>query len=94
MAEKIKIDTTGLTPEMAEQINKLCEQATQTAADLEATKAEYAKIKEELDKKNDDIIALKSANMALALTGVTKKQSAEEVLCDIFDLKGGNKNGK
>ena len=89
MAEKIEIDTTGLTPEMAEKINKLCEQATQSAADLEATKEEYAKIKEELDKKNDDIVALKAANMALAITGGTKKQSAEEVLCDIFDLKGG-----
>lgn len=94
MEEKIKIDTTGLTPEMAEQINKLCEQATQSAADLEATKKEYEKVKNELDKKNEDIVALKAANMALALTGGIKKQSTEEVLCDIFDLKGGNKDGK
>lgn len=91
MAEKIEIDTTGLTPEMAKQINEVCEKATQFAADLEATKAEYARVKTELDKKNDDIVALKAANMALALTGVTKKQSTEEVLCDIFELKGGNK---
>ena len=87
MAEKIKIDTTGLTPEMAEQINKVCEQATQLAADLEAAKTEYVKVKEELDKKNEDIVALKAANMALALTGGTRKQSTEEVLCDMFDLK-------
>jgi hypothetical protein len=91
MAEKIEIDTTGLSSEMAEQINKVCEQATQSAADLEATKAEYAKVKAELDKKNEDIVALKAANMALALTGGTKKQSTEEVLCDIFDLKKGGK---
>lgn len=89
MEEKIKIDTTGLTPEIAEQINKVCEQATQSAADLEAIKTEYAKVKAELDKKNEDIVALKAANMALALTGGTTKQSTEEVLCDIFDLKGG-----
>ena len=89
MTEKIEIDTTGLTPEMADQIEKVCEQARQSAADLEATKAEYVKVKAELDKKNDDIVALKAANMALALTGGTKKQSTEEVLCDIFDLKGG-----
>lgn len=94
MAEIIKIDTTGLTPEMAEQIDKLCEQATQSAADLKATRAEYDKVKAELDKKKEDIVALKAANMALALTGGTKKQSTEEVLCDIFDLKGGNKNDK
>ena len=91
MAEKIKIDTTGLTPEMAEQINKVCEKATQFAADLEATKEEYVKVKEELDKKKEDIVALKAANMALALTGGTRKQSTEEVLCDMFDLKKGGK---
>lgn len=94
MAEKIEIDVSGLSTEMADKITKLVEQATQSAANLEATKIEYEKVKNELDKKNEDIVALKAANMALALTGGIKKQSTEEVLCDIFDLKGGNKDGK
>lgn len=90
MAEDYNIDITGLTPEIADQIKKLTDDYKQTTANLTAIKENYNKKDEELKKAKEDIIALKAANMTLALTGGVKKQSAEEILSNIFDL-GGNK---
>ena len=75
MPEDYNIDLTGLTPELADQIKKLTEDYKQTTANLSAVTENY-------NKKDE-------ANMALALTGGVKKQSAEEILSSMFDL-GGN----
>lgn len=88
MAEDYNIDLTGLTPELAEQIKKLTEEYKQTTANLSAVTENYNKKDAELKKAKEDITALKAANMALALTGGVKKQSAEEILSSMFDLGG------
>lgn len=88
MAEDYNIDITGLTPEIADQIKKLTDDYKQTTANLTAIKENYNKKDEELKKAKEDIIALKASNMALALTGGVKKQSVEEILSNIFDLGG------
>lgn len=88
MAEEYNIDVTGLTPELADQIRKLNEDYKQTTANLSAITENYNKKDEELKKAKEDITALKAANMALALTGGVKKQSAEEILSNMFDLGG------
>ena len=88
MAEDYNIDITGLTPELADQIKKLTEDYKQTTANLSAVTEKYNKKEEELKKAKEDITALKAANMALALTGGVKKQSAEEILSSMFDLGG------
>lgn len=88
MAEEYNIDITGLTPELADQIKKLTEDYKQTTANLSAVTENYNKKDDELKKAKEDITALKAANMALALTGGVKKQSAEEILSNMFDLGG------
>ena len=88
MPEDYNIDLTGLTPELAYQIKKLTEDYKQTTANLSAVTENYNKKDEELKKAKEDITALKAANMALALTGGVKKQSAEEILSNMFDLGG------
>ena len=88
MQEDYNIDLTGLTPELANQIKKLTEDYKQTSANLSAVTENYNKKDEELKKAKEDITALKAANMALALTGGVKKQSAEEILSNMFDLGG------
>lgn len=88
MPEEYNIDLTGLTPELADQIKKLTEDYKQTTANLSAVTENYNKKDEELKKAKEDITALKAANMALALTGGVKKQSAEEILSSMFDLGG------
>lgn len=88
MEEDYNIDITGLTPEIADQIKKLTDDYKQTTANLTAITENYNKKDEELKKAKEDIIALKAANMTLALTGGVKKQSAEEILSNIFDLGG------
>lgn len=88
MAKECNIDVTGLTPEIADQIKKLTEDYKQTTANLSAVTEKYNKKDEELKKAKEDITALKAANMALALTGGVKKQSAEEILSNMFDLGG------
>lgn len=88
MPEDYNIDLTGLTPELADQIKKLTEDYEQTTANLSAMTENYNKKDEELKKAKEDITALKAANMALALTGGVKKQSAEEILSSMFDLGG------
>lgn len=88
MAEEYNIDVTGLTPELADQIKKLTDDYKQTTANLSAITETYNKKEEELKKAKEDITALKAANMALALTGGVKKQSAEEILSNMFDLGG------
>ena len=88
MPEEYNIDLTGLTPELADQIKKLNEDYKQTIANLSAVTENYNKKDEELKKAKEDITALKAANMALALTGGVKKQSAEEILSNMFDLGG------
>lgn len=88
MAEEYNIDVTGLTPELADQIKKLTEDYKKTTATLSAVTENYNKKDEELKKAKEDITALKAANMALALTGGVKKQSAEEILSNMFDLGG------
>ena len=88
MPEDYNIDLTGLTPELADQIRKLTEDYNQTIANLSAVTENYNKKDEELKKAKEDITALKAANMALALTGGVKKQSAEEILSNMFDLGG------
>lgn len=88
MPEEYNIDLTGLTPELADQIRKLTEDYNQTTANLAAVTENYNKKDEELKKAKEDITALKAANMALALTGGVKKQSAEEILSNMFDLGG------
>lgn len=88
MEEDYNIDLTGLTPELADQIKKLTEDYKQTTANLSAVTESYNKKDEELKKAKEDITALKAANMALALTGGVKKQSAEEILSNMFDLGG------
>ena len=89
--EEYNIDVTGLSPELADQIKKLTEDYRQTNANLSAVTENYNKKDEELKKAKEDITALKAANMALALTGGVKKQSAEEILSNMFDL-GGKQN--
>lgn len=91
MPEDYNIDLTGLTPELADQIRKLTEDYNQTIANLSAVTENYNKKDEELKKAKEDITALKAANMALALTGGVKKQSAEEILSNMFDLGGKEK---
>ena len=88
MPEDYNIYLTGLTPELADQIRKLTEDYNQTIANLSAVTENYNKKDEELKKAKEDITALKAANMALALTGGVKKQSAEEILSNMFDLGG------
>ena len=88
MPEDYNIDTTGLTPELANKINKLTEDYQQLTANLSAVTESYNKKEDELKKAKEDITALKAANMALALTGGVKKQSAEEILSNMFDLGG------
>ena len=88
MPEEYNIDLTGLTPELADQIKKLNEDYKQTIANLSAVTENYNKKDEELKKAKEDITALKAANMTLALTGGVKKQSAEEILSNMFDLGG------
>ena len=88
MPEEYNIDLTGLTPELADQIKKLIEEYNQTIANLSAVTENDNKKDEELKKAKEDITALKAANMALALTGGVKKQSAEEILSNMFDLGG------
>lgn len=88
MPEDYNIDITGLTPELADQIKKLTEDYKQKSANLSAVTEKYNKKDEELKKAKEDITALKAANMALALTGGVKKQSAEEILSNMFDLGG------
>ena len=88
MADDYNIDLSGLTPELADQIRKLNEDYKQTTANLSAITENYNKKDEELKKAKEDITALKAANMALALTGGVKKQSAEEILSSMFDLGG------
>ena len=88
MPKDYNIDLTGLTPELADQIKKLTEDYKQTTANLSAVTEKYNKKDEELKKAKEDITALKAANMALALTGGVKKQSAEEILSSMFDLGG------
>lgn len=88
MAEDYNIDLTGLTPDLADRIKKLTEDYKQTTATLSAVTENYNKKDEELKKAKEDITALKAANMALALTGGVKKQSAEEILSNMFDLGG------
>ena len=88
MPEDYNIDITGLTPKLADQIKKLTEDYKQKSANLSAVTEKYNKKDEELKKAKEDITALKAANMALALTGGVKKQSAEEILSNMFDLGG------
>lgn len=83
---------TPTVEELTAKINDLTEKVTQANANVQALTDKYNEVKGELEKKKEELVTVKAANMALSLTrGVDEPKSTDDILADMFGLKGGNK---
>lgn len=73
-----KIDT--LTAELA----KLKDEKSQADANINALTTKYKEMEKELASKKEEVVTLKAANMALALTGKNEVKTSEDILADLF----------
>ena len=88
MAETNKPTVEKLTA----KINELTEKVTQANANVQALTNKYNEVNGELEKKKEELVTVKAANMALSLTrGIDEPKSIDDILADMFDLKKGVK---
>lgn len=81
---QLQIDT------LSSEVARLTEENKQSSANIEALTTKYKEVESELEKKKEEITALKATNMALALTGQIKQSSTEDLLADVFCKKRGD----
>ena len=77
--------------ELTEKINELTTQVTQANANVEALTNKYNEVKGELEQKKEELVTVKAANMALSLTNGREEKTTDDILADIFGLKGAKK---